>query len=413
MRPKNRSNYPDFTDCFTDYDILCYVETKLDNTDIVSLPGFECISQPRKEFSFRRSGGVALFIKSEIAKFCKLKPSESDYIMWVHIDKHLIDTDENLILGIIYVPPIQSRFYNDDELSKLENEIMSVCCSNKYVTISGDINARTAKLPDYVKLDQYISDQFDFDDDIANFFDKTEILKNLNIPVERSSMDVKTNNTGYWLTDVCKNNNLFIVNGRVGKDKGIGRKTFRKTSTIDYTICTANCFPFLTQFEVIELDPIFSDGHSLLSWSLNINLTTNDTNDKPAYYTNSRSKWSEKDRDIFVSSIDMQQVLSLHETLDTISPSPEAMENITENIAQIFNNASSKAFKPKKKIFSRRKFDKPWFGPACKIARKKYHRARNIYNINKNPINKQNLNSISKQYKQTIKNTCLNTKKIK
>ena len=260
-------------------------------------------------------------------------------------------TDENLILGIIYVPPIQSRFYNDDELSKLENEIMSVCSSNKYVTISGDINARTAKLPDYVKLDQYISDQFDFDDDIANFFDKTEILKNLNIPVERSPLDVKTNNTGYWLTDVCKNNNIFIVNGRVGKDKGIGRKTFRETSTIDYTICTANCFTFLTQFEVIELDPIFSDGHSLLSWSLNINLTTNDTNDKPAYYTNSRSKWSEKDRDIFVSSIDMQQVLSLHETLDTISPSPEAMENITENIAQIFNNASFKAFKPKNKIY--------------------------------------------------------------
>ena len=276
---KCRSNYPDFTDYFTDYDILCFVETKLDSTDIVSLPGFECISQPRKEISFRRSGGVALFIKSEIAKFCKLKPSESDYIMWVQIDKHLIDTDENLILGIVYVPPIQSRFYNDDELSKLENEIMSVCSSNKYVTISGDINARTAKLPDYVELDQYISEQFDFDDDIANFFDKTEILKNLNIPVERSSMDVKTNNTRYWLTDLCKNNNLFIVNGRVGKDKGVGRKTFRETSTIDYTICTADCFTFLTQFEVIELDPIFSDGHCLLSWSLNINLTTDDANE--------------------------------------------------------------------------------------------------------------------------------------
>ena len=100
-------------------------------------------------------------------------------------------------------------------------------------------------------------EQFDFDDDIANFFDKTEILKNLNIQVERSSMDVKTNNTGYWLTDLCKNNNLFIVNGRVGKDKGVGRKTFRETSTIDYTICTADCFTFLTQFEVIELDPFF------------------------------------------------------------------------------------------------------------------------------------------------------------
>ena len=77
--------------------------------------------------------------------------------MWVCIDKRLTDTDENLILGIVYVPPSQSRFYNDDELSKLENEIMSVCSSSKYVVISGDINARTAKLQDYIKLDQYFS----------------------------------------------------------------------------------------------------------------------------------------------------------------------------------------------------------------------------------------------------------------
>ena len=111
--------------------------------------------------------------------------------MWVCIDKRL--TDEYLILGIVYVPPSQSRFYNDDELSKLENEIMSVCSSNKYVVISGDINARTAKLQDYVKLDQYFSDMFHFDDDVANFFDKTEILESLNIPLERSSRDMKTN----------------------------------------------------------------------------------------------------------------------------------------------------------------------------------------------------------------------------
>ena len=121
---------------------------------------------------------------------------------------------------------------------------------------------------------------FDFDDDVANFFDKTEILESLNIPLERSSRDTKTNNSGYWLTDVCKNNNLFIVNGRVGKYKGVGRKTFRDTSTIDYTPCTADCFTFLTQFEVIDLDPIFSDGHALLSWFLNVNSINYHTDDK-------------------------------------------------------------------------------------------------------------------------------------
>ena len=103
----------------------------------------------------------------------------------------------------MYVPPSQSRFYNDDELSKLENEIMSMCSSNKYVIISGDINARTGKLTDHVKLDNYFSDLFDFDEDMANLLDKTDILDNLGIPLTRSSMDKKTNTTGYWLIDQC------------------------------------------------------------------------------------------------------------------------------------------------------------------------------------------------------------------
>ena len=152
---KTRINYPDFTDYLSNYDILCLVETKLDQTDIVSLPGFDCISQPRKELFFRRSGGIAVFVKNKFSEYCTYQPSESDYIMWMCIDKRLTDSDENMYLGIVYVPPSQSRFYNDDKLSKLENEIMSMCSSNKYVIISGDVNARTGKLTDYVKLDHF------------------------------------------------------------------------------------------------------------------------------------------------------------------------------------------------------------------------------------------------------------------
>ena len=130
---KCRSKYPDFTEYFTDYDFLCFVETKFYSTDIVAFSGFECISQPRKEFALRRSRGLALFVKIIICGFCKHIPSASDYIMWVQIDKHLIDTDENLTLGIVYVPQSLSRFNNDDGLSgtiSYEYETVSVCSSN-------------------------------------------------------------------------------------------------------------------------------------------------------------------------------------------------------------------------------------------------------------------------------------------
>ena len=45
---------------------------------------------------------------------------------------------------------------------------------------------------------------FESDDGTASFFDKTNVMENLNIPLERASKDFKTNNTGYWLIDPRK-----------------------------------------------------------------------------------------------------------------------------------------------------------------------------------------------------------------
>lgn len=64
--------------------------------------------------------------------------------------------------------------------------------------------------------------------------------------------------------------------------------------------------------------------------------------------------------------------------------------------------AASKSLKQKRLPYNRRPFDKPWFGPACKIARKKYQRAKNIYKQNKNNRTKNDLNINCKLYKQTM-----------
>ena len=125
---------------FSKYDIICYQETKTDEFDILSLPGFTAISQPRKQKYYRKSGGLAVFVKNDISDYCLHFKTESDYILWISIDKRILQTDENVILGTIYIPPSQSRFYNEDEIAVLENEIISQCSSNKYVFINGDIN---------------------------------------------------------------------------------------------------------------------------------------------------------------------------------------------------------------------------------------------------------------------------------
>ena len=90
--------------------------------------------------------------------------------MWIQLDRTLINSDANLMLGISYVPPTQSKYYNAEEILSLEREITSVCSNNKYVLITGDINARTAKLSDYIRAYDFLSDVFYFDNETRSFF---------------------------------------------------------------------------------------------------------------------------------------------------------------------------------------------------------------------------------------------------
>ena len=121
--------------------------------------------------------GIAFCVKEKLAKFVKRIDSSSDYIMWVQLDKRLMNVDENVMLGVSYIPPAQSKYFNDEEILNLEREITSVCSSYKYVLISGDLSARTAKLKDNTLVDSFNFDTFDFDAETRAFFDKTPILE--------------------------------------------------------------------------------------------------------------------------------------------------------------------------------------------------------------------------------------------
>ena len=142
---------------------------------------------------------------------------------------------------------------------------------------------------------------FYFDDETVSFFDKTNILCHYGVPLNRANCDKQTNNNGHWLLDICKNNNLFIVNGRIGKDTSIGAPTFCDRSTMNYTIVSAECFKILCEFELLELD--------FLSWSLK--RPVNETVFKKSPIQNNPQnnlKWSVNSRESFVDGIDIQKV---------------------------------------------------------------------------------------------------------
>ena len=90
-----------------------------------------------------KSGGIGIFVKQPLFQHISLL--ESDYVLWVSISKKVFNTDEDIYVGAIYIPPNDSKFYNSNEMENFKVEITSMCVSNKYVILMGDFNARTKK----------------------------------------------------------------------------------------------------------------------------------------------------------------------------------------------------------------------------------------------------------------------------
>ena len=136
-----------------------------------------------------------------------------------------------------------------------------MCISHNYVLLMGDFNARTYDKLDFIEADDYFSDLFHFDVN-SDYFNVSSKLDGSKFSKNRVSQDTIVNNEGNLLLDMCKSNNLFILNGRCDSDMNVGAMTFRGQSVIDYSIVSYNAVHFIDTFSIIELDPLYSDGSS-------------------------------------------------------------------------------------------------------------------------------------------------------
>ena len=78
------------------YDLLIFSESKISEIDIISFSGYCSSSQPRKQTHIRRSGGISVYFKEELSKSINKIATESDYILWLEIDKTICSTDQNI-----------------------------------------------------------------------------------------------------------------------------------------------------------------------------------------------------------------------------------------------------------------------------------------------------------------------------
>ena len=266
--------------------------------------------------------------------------------------------------------------------------------------MTGDFNARIAELNYYTQRDDFFSELFDFDDETSEFFYSVSTLDSLDIPHDRKSMDKHTNNTGYKLLDICKNNNMFICNGRIGNDKQQGKLTFKQVSVIDYTIASVETLPFIQNFDIQETDSLLSDGHSFLSCSV-VLPSTCFTAIPQRNETKAPPKWDEKYANTFFGNINRDEVHQIIQSLETSVTSKDDINSVTKRISDIFKTASYQSI-PQPHKHNVQKTNKPWFGAHCKTARRKYHLARRRYHLFKNYRNREHLTLCSREYKKIM-----------
>ena len=392
------------------YDLFCVCETKLDKYDDINLPGYVFRSQCRKQKYIRKSGGIGVFVKQSLSSYVSFVESDSDYVVWLSIRKKANKTDEDIYVGAIYISPNDSRFYNSNEIEQFNVEVTNMCVSNKYVLLMGDFNARIHNKQDFLDEDEFFRHQFDYDKDLIDHFQNSTILDQCNLPKIRTII----NNEGNMLIDTCKSNNLFLRNGRCGSDKNIGAMTFRNQSIIDYSIIPHQALQFVKMFSILELDSLFSDGHSLI-------ITTLSFSQKIAPERNqsrkTKPKLPEDKKVLFVQNLDRSKISELHNVIidasnNLNSVNFDKINYICHHFSEIFSESAQSCINDNSSS-NQKKGKKVWFGTQCEKAWKQYHLAKSKHLKYLSTSTKLNLRKASKTYKKKIKTLYKQKKKKK
>ncbi|CAG2212946.1 unnamed protein product [Mytilus edulis] len=201
--------------------------------------------------------------------------------------------------------------------------------------ISNSDNSRTSRDVEYIEI---VHSQHDIVDT-----DNVDILNNLELydmSKVRCSMDTSKNAYGNMLLEMCKNNNIIILNGRVNGDKE-GKFTCRQASVVDYFICTYDFLCFVVNMYVQDFSKLFSDVHSPLILSLNfedgieedVHIAENSVEN--AREVKRVQKWDVEKKNDFVEFIDKDKISDLVAELESVDSNHLSQGKINEVVEKL------------------------------------------------------------------------------
>ena len=171
--------------------------------------------------------------------------------------KDFFEIDRSVNIANVNIAPEGSVYNYNGAYGILLNDVSRIPPGDE-VLLCGDYNAHTNTVPDYNIGDIKITgsngdlDKLLINDIEHRFNDISELYMEKRL--DRASMDNKpTNSHGTQLIDLCKDAGLLILNGRVGKDRNVGKFTRDDTtgsSIIDYAIATPHLFEGIHEFQI-------------------------------------------------------------------------------------------------------------------------------------------------------------------
>ncbi|WAR28630.1 hypothetical protein MAR_014334, partial [Mya arenaria] len=179
--------------------------------------------------------------------------------------------------------------------------------------------------------------------------EEAEIVQNFDIcdiPITRKCIDQNVNNYGNQMIEFCKNNNTFILNGRINPDYDNPKLTCKNTSTVDYFISTSDVFQNVIELKILDFCSLLSDVHCPVELKLKSKYTNSpDTQTKANKDSTTKIKyWDQEKSELFSNNIDLTKVAEMEMKLDNLGTihniDQTSVNNITDDIAHLYTDCS-------------------------------------------------------------------------
>ena len=283
------------------FDILLLTETWTNEMSDMHIECFDhyALHRKRTRGAKRDSGGLAVYYKTYLDKYIELIKTSDDDILWIKLSKE--GTGEKDILCITYIIPSNSgrQIFTNDVFCKIQNDISefdNLYGEDNYVgIITGDMNARTSNVSDYIENDSVdhlqLPDNYNLE---------------INLPTRVNKDDKPVNENGHSLLNFCKSTGYKIVNGRMGDNSSNHTcVTSRGSSVVDYVLLKPGYFTLIDNF-YIQSSSLHSD-HNVVEFSINV---VSNENSPVRKCVEQKYVWDNKKKENFINEISSDDITS-------------------------------------------------------------------------------------------------------